>query len=191
MNNLTTYQVNALRTEAPMSTAYDRLDHAGLGFITETGEIATQVKRIAIYGKSLDSLDGALTLRQHIAEEVGDVMWYLAIASDTCGLNIFHVLDVVPAGLSLKEVTKALANLNGKFLRLLAEAEHGHLDLYFGNTLREMWKSCQAIACLVGVPIDEIAGANIAKLQARFPGKFSTEAAEARADKGGLDARNS
>jgi hypothetical protein len=32
---------------------------------------------------------------------------------------------------------------------------------------------------------------NIAKLQERFPNAYSNAAAEARADKGGLDARNS
>ena len=48
------------------------------------------------------------------------------------------------------------------------------------------------IACdALGVTLGEVAAHNIEKLQARFPNKFSAEDAEARADKGGLDARNS
>lgn len=43
----------------------------------------------------------------------------------------------------------------------------------------------------LGTTLEQLAIDNIAKLRARFPDKFSTEAAEARADKGGLDARSS
>ncbi|TCS37460.1 MazG-like nucleotide pyrophosphohydrolase family protein [Paucimonas lemoignei] len=119
--DLITYQNNALRTEKKLPTPVERLVHASLGLATESGEMTTEVKRMAIYSKPLDE-----DRRAHLAEEIGDVMWYLAIAADALGMQLA-----------------------------------------------------------------DIAAANISKLQQRFPDAYSDHAAEARADKGGLDARNS
>lgn len=119
--NLTDYQKLALRTEKKLPTSVERSVHAALGLTTEVGEYTTEVKRMAIYSKPLDE-----DRRKHMAEELGDVMWYLAIAADALGMQL-----------------------------------------------------------------GDIAQANIDKLQLRFPEAYSDEAAEARADKGGVDARNS
>ena len=43
----------------------------------------------------------------------------------------------------------------------------------------------------LSVPLNRIAEGNIEKLRARFPQSYSNEAAEQRADKGGLTARES
>lgn len=47
------------------------------------------------------------------------------------------------------------------------------------------------LARMLGSSIEELYVANIAKLQLRFPNAYSDEAAEARADKGGLSALES
>ena len=67
------YIQQALRTAAPMPDPAGDLEHAALGLITETGELATEVKRLRIYLKPID--------RVHAVEEIGDVLWYWAIAS--------------------------------------------------------------------------------------------------------------
>jgi NTP pyrophosphatase (non-canonical NTP hydrolase) len=119
--NINYYQQLALRTEKPLPTATERLVHACLGLQTETGEVATEIKRMHIYGKPLDAKRIV-----HIVEELGDIMWYMAIAADAIGVSFSDILQN-----------------------------------------------------------------NITKLCERFPDAYSNDAAEARADKGGLDARNS
>lgn len=119
--NLNDYQQQALRTEKPLATAALRSMHAALGLATEVGEYTTEVKRMVIYEKPLDEARAA-----HMAEELGDIMWYMAIAADALGMQL-----------------------------------------------------------------GDICAANIAKLRERFPDAYSNEAAEARADKAGADARNS
>jgi len=186
---LSQYQAAALRTEKSLPTQQERLEHALLGLITEVGEITTEVKRMEIYGKSLDD-----ARRAHIAEEIGDVLWYLAIASDALGLNIFEThnanFEMPPA--SFKNCSFALAAVIGNLVDVAMRAERGEddsaeLQILLGTALTIL----DCASRMVGISLDTIAVSNIDKLRERFPDAYSNEAAEARADKGGLDARNS
>jgi NTP pyrophosphatase (non-canonical NTP hydrolase) len=56
-----------------------RMEHAMMGMVTEAAECMDIVKKAKIYGRALD--------RVHLAEEAGDVMWYLAILSDELGIS--------------------------------------------------------------------------------------------------------
>lgn len=49
-----------------------RLLHAGMGLCTESGEFVDQLKRYLFYGKPIDMTN--------LVEEVGDLMWYSALA---------------------------------------------------------------------------------------------------------------
>jgi NTP pyrophosphatase (non-canonical NTP hydrolase) len=76
----------ALRTE-PSKEQYEeilkrvgnpeiiRLLHAFMGLSTEVGEIVDALKKHIFYGKELDKIN--------IAEELGDVDWYRALAIDS------------------------------------------------------------------------------------------------------------
>jgi NTP pyrophosphatase (non-canonical NTP hydrolase) len=111
------YQAGANRTGNVLAEDLaSNLNHAALGLTTEVGEFVSEVKRIVRYGKACTP-----EMHDHMVEELGDVMWYIAIAAET-----------------------------------------------------------------LGVRMEEMAEKNIDKLRLRFPDKFSNEAAEARADKGGL-----
>lgn len=118
---LNEYENLATRTAKVMPTFLWDLNHAALGMSTETGEFGTIVKRCLIYDKEFTP-----EMREHAVEELGDALWYIALAART--------LDV---------------------------------------------------------PLGEIARRNIDKLALRYPEKYSDAAAEARADKGGADARSS
>lgn len=201
------YQPLALRTEAPLPTIIDRLEHAALGLTTESGEIVTPIKRIKIYGKSLDSLDkDGSSLRAHIEEEIGDVCWYLAIGADAIQSSLFAKLlgDIHPLrreGVTeeqrLARASLSLAGSVGRFASTVHQLvkrpqSHGprenedlHASMFY--IAQELVNICD----VTGLNLLFIMRENIAKLQARFPDAFSAEAAEARADKGGLDARNS
>lgn len=186
--NLAQYLPLALRTEKKLPTAQERLEHALLGLITETGEIATEVKRMAIYGKPLDD-----ARRAHIAEEIGDVLWYLAIGADVVEPRIFleyvdiPVWDTEVEMPGIKLTCMAMGSVVGDLVDHVMSGDHGEVPALLDNAL----KICWCYAQLIGIPLGQIAADNIAKLQERFPDAYSNEAAEARADKGGLDARNS
>lgn len=199
--NFTDYQPLALRTEKPLPTVLERLAHATLGLITEVGEIATEVKRIVIYGKQLTDIDEKtkLTRAQHIAEEIGDVMWYLAIAADALKLDlgpyddpVQNLEDLRAAG--LQYVVMGLAQGAGEFGTEIGTEIAGG-DNYDGEKLTgaaiHTYYGLKIAATLIDTPLEQIMADNIAKLQLRFPEAYSNEAAEARADKGGADARNS
>jgi len=120
--NFNEYQLAAMRTaKVEEDPLVDNLVHASLGLATETGEFTSTVKRMARYGKEYTA-----ELRGHLCEELGDTMWYIALAAQA-----------------------------------------------------------------LGVTMEELADNNIAKLKLRFPDRFTNEAAEARADKGGLSHKES
>ena len=56
-----------------------RLLHAAMGVSTESGELLDALKKYVYYGKELD--------RTNLFEEVGDLLWYLAILADELGFD--------------------------------------------------------------------------------------------------------
>ena len=84
---MTTYDVLAMRTEA--QTSDDQVErlasqirplHAILGLTTEVGEFADAYKRFVYYGAPLDRLNAI--------EELGDILWYVAIAASTLDTTV-------------------------------------------------------------------------------------------------------
>jgi len=67
----------AIRTESGLfniEKGDDRLLHAGIGLATESAEFLDALKKHVFYGKELDKVN--------LKEEIGDLMWYCAIALD-------------------------------------------------------------------------------------------------------------
>jgi NTP pyrophosphatase (non-canonical NTP hydrolase) len=62
-----------------------RLLHAMIGMVTEAGEIQDQMKKAIFYGKQVDKVN--------LVEELGDVMWYVAIAADTLGVSLEEIME--------------------------------------------------------------------------------------------------
>ena len=62
-----------------------RLLHGAIGIATESGEILDQLKKHIYYDKELDKLN--------IAEEIGDVMWYVALLCNTLGIDLEEVME--------------------------------------------------------------------------------------------------
>ena len=89
------YIQNTLRTETKdfenirgriLDTALIRLDHASDGIATEAGELKDILKRKKFYGQPLN--------RQHLVEELGDLLWYVALAMDTIDTTFDEVMTV-------------------------------------------------------------------------------------------------
>jgi NTP pyrophosphatase (non-canonical NTP hydrolase) len=76
-----------------------RLLHAMIGLCTEAGEFQDALKKHVFYGKALDTTN--------LAEELGDIMWYVAIACDTLGVSLEGVME--------KNIAKLKARYGEKF----------------------------------------------------------------------------
>lgn len=67
-----------------LSESHVQLVHATLGLVTESGELADVIKRQAIYGKEVDV--------QNVIEELGDVLWYVALACRAVDVSMEQVM---------------------------------------------------------------------------------------------------
>ena len=80
------YQKECLRTESGMSKEYPRLLNGLMGLNGEAGECIDILKKHLFQGHELD--------KEHLAKELGDVAWYLAVSADALGYPlelIFHM----------------------------------------------------------------------------------------------------
>ena len=69
-----------------------RMLHAAIGMCTEVGELQDAIKKHLIYDRPLD--------RVNVVEELGDVLWYLVLAADACGVSLEDVMRVNAAKLA-------------------------------------------------------------------------------------------
>ena len=108
------YIEDAIKTEATDFKAMDsrlsndgtkRLLHAGIGLSTEAGEFLDALKKHIFYGKELD--------RVNMAEELGDLFWYMAIVADELGVEFESVME--------KNIAKLKARYGDKFSESRAE----------------------------------------------------------------------
>ena len=75
------YQTAALRTaQTEQLTANELLLNSALGLCGESGEVADIVKKFRFQGHDIDI--------EHIAKELGDVAWYLAVGAYAIGFDL-------------------------------------------------------------------------------------------------------
>jgi NTP pyrophosphatase (non-canonical NTP hydrolase) len=88
--DIKTYLTESEKTLSENFFAYDiknqKLLHAVIGLATESGELLDQMKKVVFYGKELD--------RVNIKEELGDLMWYMAILIRELDLDLEEVLEL-------------------------------------------------------------------------------------------------
>ena len=81
------YQTAALRTaQTDKLTARELLLNSALGLCGESGEVADLVKKHRFQGHDLDF--------DHIAKELGDVTWYLAVGAYAIGYDLETILQM-------------------------------------------------------------------------------------------------
>lgn len=106
--NFIEYEAAAMRT-APEEKALSGLNHAALGLLTESGEFASEVKRMVAYHKEMSE-----EMHKHMVEEIGDALWYIALAAN-------H-LSVPLATIARQNIEKLQLRFPGKFDDAAAEA---------------------------------------------------------------------
>lgn len=80
------YQKEALRTESGMNQKYPRILNGLMGLNGEAGEAIDILKKYLFHGHDLD--------KQHLAKELGDVAWYLAVSADAIGYDLETILQM-------------------------------------------------------------------------------------------------
>lgn len=81
------YQKEALRTASMNLFNHEELLLNGvMGLCGESGECVDMVKKCRFQGHSLD--------REHIAKELGDVAWYLAVAAYAIDYDLETILQM-------------------------------------------------------------------------------------------------
>lgn len=80
--NANDYQKACLRTEPPAAKISDttRLENGLMGLNGEAGEAIDILKKFLFQGHELD--------KTHLAKELGDVAWYLAVSADALGYDL-------------------------------------------------------------------------------------------------------
>lgn len=91
------YQEECLRTEAGMNQTFGKLMADGyltedkirlmnglMGLNGEAGECVDILKKVLFQGHELD--------KQHLAEELGDVLWYVAISANAIGYPLESIM---------------------------------------------------------------------------------------------------
>lgn len=183
------YQALAIRTAKMFPTLEENLTHAVIGMITELGELATAIKRAFIYGQGYTP-----KILENILEEVGDFMWYVALAAHALDFELDVMLGE-DQGCTVTEMQEGLVRhpdyeMATPVHRLRVIANYlvqfdGSQDMVHVGI---MVLSLTALLHELGLSLDDACAQNIEKLKLRFPDAYSDEAAEARADKGGLPA---
>jgi len=83
--NLDTYQEMAMRTAKPLEVEAN-LVHAVMGVAGEAGEFADCIKKHIVYGQPLN--------RANAMEELGDILWFVALACKTLEVPMAHVAQM-------------------------------------------------------------------------------------------------
>jgi NTP pyrophosphatase (non-canonical NTP hydrolase) len=78
------YQRLALRTYKAELSQHHLLINGALGLTGEAGEVADIIKKHAYPSKQGDGLD----TEARLLDELGDVLWYLAILAQGLGVNL-------------------------------------------------------------------------------------------------------
>lgn len=79
---LNEYQQAVMRTASGLDH-HELLMNAALGICGEGGEVADLVKKAAFQGHGLD--------REHMAKELGDCFWYLAVGAKAIGYTLDEI----------------------------------------------------------------------------------------------------
>ncbi len=77
------YQKLAKRTSGAGKSGERRQIIAALGLAGEAGEFANMIKKLTAHGHDIPVED--------LADELGDVLWYLAEAATASGLSLDHI----------------------------------------------------------------------------------------------------
>lgn len=195
------YAPLAMRTAKDRGSLYLNLWHGACGMLTELGEVADAYKKHEVYGKPFN--------RTNVLEELGDLMWYLALYAKYGEYTLTAVPNMGPitedSAFKLSAEHFLLLNfvpvIGVAYMAASESMLYGQdVDLSFEKSeVQEAIGSAictvEAFAKLLGSTLAEVLQMNINKLEKRYKsGGFTAEEAinrDVQAEKAVLDAANS
>ena len=132
------YQKEALRTASGMSKEYPRILNGLMALNGEAGECIDILKKHLYQGHAFDS--------EHMAKELGDVAWYLAISAEAIGYDLETIFQM--------NIDKLRARYPDGFdadHSLHRRANGQPRQLYCGRDPRYQTKSCSSLPECGGV----------------------------------------
>lgn len=169
--NIETYLIESARTASPSfycTTQNDiNLLHAIIGMVTEVAELENYTDEV------------------NLGEELGDMMWYLALA--------YRAIDVKPFDKDVSEMMSTVANIQIQFqVKVLDKELKDLLDkmkkkIFYNKPIVDLqtkldyvWVCIQLIANAALLNIEDVMERNINKLKVRYPEKFTERNAISR-----------
>lgn len=80
------YQQEMKRTASQFEISNENLCLGGMGIAGEAGEVADYIKKVVFHSHELS--------KEKLAEELGDVMWYIAYLSEVIGYSLSEIADI-------------------------------------------------------------------------------------------------
>ncbi len=80
------YMIEVMRTYAGSDTTIDKLTLGALGLAGESGEVTNTIKKVLYQGHHVDLMA--------LVEELGDILWYLMLASNALDCTLEDVMQV-------------------------------------------------------------------------------------------------
>jgi len=164
------YLIESSRTLNSSGKDLDLL-HCAAGLRTESGELIDVIKKHIFYGQSLDIVN--------MKEELGDIMWYIAIPVRMFDLNLD--LTMQNDGFYKKKIKNQITTKVGLMKYFLSfDTMIHHLSECitinlsksdFNNVIEDINLICE----IYNLNLSEIMDININKLKARFPNNFTQE----------------
>jgi NTP pyrophosphatase (non-canonical NTP hydrolase) len=176
------YLIESARTHQSEGKRRDLL-HCASGMVTEAGELIDPFKRAMFYKKELDVVN--------VIEEVGDGLWYIAIACRIFNLNLdlslennrYYKSNKIKQIQTEEGLMEFMLNFNEYVNKLtmkivrVSELNESKFDIdCFTDVIQEM----NLIGEIFNFNLELAMEVNINKLKKRFPNKFNCEDAITR-----------
>lgn len=84
--NFEEYQQEMKRTASQFEISNETLSLGAMGIAGEAGEVADYIKKVVFHSHGLS--------REKLAEELGDVMWYIAYLSEVIGYSLSEIAEI-------------------------------------------------------------------------------------------------
>lgn len=164
------YLIESSRTLKSLGKELDLL-HCATGLVTESAELVDCIKKHVFYGKPLDVVN--------IKEEIGDILWYIAIAVRIFDLDLDlnrqnddYYKKKIKNQITTKEgLIKFFLAFNTMINPLCKDIIIRPFPSDFDNIFEEINLICE----IYSLDLGEIMDININKLKARFPNNFTQE----------------
>jgi NTP pyrophosphatase (non-canonical NTP hydrolase) len=177
--NPTEYQNLAKRTAGQFENENDAYVNWALGLAGEAGEVLELLEHGHFKSNDHDKGLTSLVPTDKLIKEVGDVLWYTALFCEQTGFDLGDILQPMMVVVIGRDPAVALTIASCNLADYIKKvACHGHdLDKEKAKKLvAEVYGYTHMLCDKHDLVVSEVMEANIAKLKARYPDGFSTEA---------------